>query len=119
MSVTRTPVPALEVVEQPDRLTVRFPAHTSLTGENIEEVGRRLAGLVAGRDRPHLWLDLSTVDFLTSAVLARFISLNGKVRAAGGRLTLTAPRPDVRRVFAVTKLDRVFDIRDGAESLPA
>ena len=109
----------LSVAEDGDRAAVRFAAGTALTEANAEAVGGRLAALAAAQPRPHLTLDLGGVTMLTSVVLAKLISLNGKVRAAGGRLTLTNPTPAVRQVFRVTRLDTLLDIRTASEALSA
>ena len=49
-------------------------------------------------------------EFLTSVVLAKLIGVNGRFRTAGGKLTLLNVNPDVREVFAVTKLDHIFHV---------
>jgi hypothetical protein len=37
-------------------------------------------------------------------------TFNGRVRAAGGRLTLLNPTPVVREVFQITRLDTVLEV---------
>jgi anti-sigma B factor antagonist len=56
-------------------------------------------------------LDFSNVEYLSSAALGRFIILHKKVLAAGGRLVLYNIDPEIYEVFAVTKLNKLFDIR--------
>ncbi|HJZ58726.1 MAG TPA: STAS domain-containing protein [Gemmataceae bacterium] len=107
----------LRVTEEQGRTVARFTNCTILSGANAEEVGRQLTALVEGREAPQLALDLGDIDMLTSMALAKFISLNGRLRARGGRLTLFNLKPVVRQVFAVTKLDGVLDVRDAPESL--
>ena len=110
--------PVLSVTEGGVRTVVRFATDTALTEANIKAVGERLAALAGSRSRPHQTLDLGGVTMLTSVALAKLISLNGKVRAAGGRLTLVNPTPTVRQLFRVTRLDTVLDVR-ATESLSA
>jgi anti-anti-sigma factor len=105
------PEPLLHVVREGGRTTARFARPTSLTEEAAEAAGRELAALLEHPSPPHLTLDLGAVEFLASLALAKFLALNVRVRARGGRLALTNLRPDVRRVFAVTRLDTVLDIR--------
>lgn len=100
----------LQILEEEGCVTVRFPANTTLSEANAEELSRELAGLSGRKDRPHLVVDLSGVSMLTSMVLAKLIALNGRVRASGGRLTLSNPTPDVRQVFRITRLDTVLDV---------
>lgn len=115
-----TPPPSLlRITEEAGRTAVRFAPRTTLTEANAEEFDRALVGLVENRARPDLAVDLAGVDYLTSIALAKFVGLNRKVRAAGGRLTLQNPGPLVRQVFAVARLDLVLDIEPGPRSIPA
>lgn len=109
MSPIRSALPLL-VVEEGDRITVRFPVGSVLTGAISEELARELFALAAREPKPHLYVDLSGVNMVTSLVLAKLIALNGELRAAGGRLTLANAKPVVREVFKVTRLDTVFEI---------
>ncbi len=83
--------------------------HTTLTEADAEAFDRELADLRATAG-PDLALDLSAVEFLSSMALTRFVALDRELKAAGGRLSLRNVRPDVRRVFAVTRLDTLFEV---------
>jgi anti-anti-sigma factor len=100
----------LRVVEEEGRVTVRFPANTALSEANVEEMSRQLTELLDRVRQRQLVVDLGTVNTLTSMILAKFIALNGRVRAAGGRLTLLNPTPVVREVFQITRLDTVLEV---------
>ncbi|HEX4612833.1 MAG TPA: STAS domain-containing protein [Urbifossiella sp.] len=80
----------------------------NLTAVNAEALDRELADIRAAAG-PGLALDLSAVEFLSSTALSRFVTLDRQLKAAGGRLSLLNVRPDVRRVFAVTRLDALLD----------
>ena len=107
--------PLFQVGEDGPVTTVRFPAGTVLTDGHVEALARH--PLLAGRGDAPLTLDLGGVTALSSAALGKLVGLNRAVRAGGGRLALTNPSPAVRRVFRVTRLDTLLDIRD-AEPLP-
>ena len=109
----------LQIVEEDGRTIVQFPADTTLSEANAEEFGHALTVLTTGRDRPQLLVDLGTVSMVTSVILAKFLALNGRVRAAGGRLTLVNPSPIVRQVFKVTRLDTILDVQSKAHPIPA
>ena len=100
---------SLQVVEEDGRVTVRFPANTTLSEANSEEFGRGLFALAGSTDCPHLLVDLGGVTMMTSVILAKLLALHGKVRDAGGRLTLFNPNPIVQQVFKVTRLDTVLE----------
>jgi anti-anti-sigma factor len=118
-----SPRPTLEIVRHPGRTLVRIPAGcTDLTGPNLDAVGDQLTRLADAARGEHVQIDLSPVDFLSSAALSRFLALHRKCQAAGGRFSLMNARPMVREVFAITRLDQIIDIgpaADRAESLSA
>jgi anti-anti-sigma factor len=109
----------LHVVEEAGRVTVRFPAGTTLGQDNAEEFGRELFALAEGKERPHLLVDLDGVAMLTSLMLAKFMALNNRVRGQGGRLTLFNPNSVVRQVFKVTRLDTVLEVHPFGHPIPA
>lgn len=60
------------------------------------------------------------VELLSSEVLGKLISLQGKLHARDGVLKLSNIRPDIYKVFVITALDRLFDIKkDEAAALAA
>jgi anti-sigma B factor antagonist len=60
-----------------------------------------------------LVLDLSGTTFLDSMALGILLSGMKRLRARGGSFRVVVPRADIRRIFEVTLLDRVFDL-DGS-----
>ncbi len=109
----------LQIVEEEGRITVRFPANTTLSEANAEEFSRVLLDLAKSKEHPHLLVDLGGVAMLTSVILAKFIALNGAIRAAGGRLTLFNPNSIVQQVFKITRLDTIIELHPFAHPLPA
>jgi anti-sigma B factor antagonist len=55
-------------------------------------------------------VDLSEVTFLDSMVLGVLVQGLKRLRARGGRLRVVAPRAEIRRIFELTLLDRLFDL---------
>jgi anti-sigma B factor antagonist len=65
-------------------------------------------------------LNFSSVGFMSSAALGKLITLDKKVKAKGGVLKLCNIKPEIYEVFAITRLDRLFDIKkDESEALAA
>ena len=58
----------------------------------------------------HIVLDLAELDFLAAAGLRALVHADTALHAAGGRLTLTNLPRVVRRVLAITALDRTLTI---------
>lgn len=102
----------LDVSEVGDVTVVRFRDPKIIEDLNIQELGSEMFRLVEEEDRRKLLLNFATVDFLSSAALGKLITLEKKVKAHGGQLKLSNIRPEIFEVFQITKLTRLFDIRD-------
>lgn len=55
-------------------------------------------------------LDMSTVTFLDSTGLGALVSALRKARDGGGDITITNVAPNVRKVFDITGLAKVFEL---------
>ena len=55
-------------------------------------------------------IDLSDVGFMDSSGLAALVQLFKRVRIGHGDVRLCGLQPEVRRVFELTRLERVFDL---------
>lgn len=102
----------LKVTENGAVTVVRFADSRILHEEHIQELGDELFRLVEMDNRKAILLNFSSVEFLSSAALGKLITLEKKVKAAGGRLKLCNIRPEIYEVFAITRLNKLFDIRD-------
>ncbi len=102
----------VEVNEVGEVTVVRFRDQKIIEDINIQELGHELFRLVEEDNREKLLLNFSAVDFLSSAALGKLITLDKKVKAHGGVLKLSNIRPEIYEVFAITKLNRLFDIKD-------
>lgn len=81
-----------------------------LDESNIEKIGNQLFGLVDEDGRRKVILDFANVEYLSSAALGKLITMDKKVKAAGGKLRLCCIRPEIYEVFAITKLNKLFTI---------
>jgi anti-anti-sigma factor len=90
-------------------MTLSFrPAEQAAMEKEISELIR------AGGRVPVLELDhLETLDV---AAVRTLIVLLRKARESGGDLSLHTTKPQVRRILAVTALDRLFTIRADSEA---
>lgn len=102
----------LEVADVGDVTVVRFVDRKILDEANIQEMGQELFQLVEEEKRGKIVLNFSSVDFLSSAALGKLITLEKKVKAHNGKLKLSNIRPEIYEVFAITKLNKLFDIKD-------
>jgi anti-sigma B factor antagonist len=73
------------------------------------ELRERLALLADGEDE-HVVVDLSDSTFLDSMALGVLLAAKKRRDADGKRLDIVVSTPDVRRIFEITMLDRIFDL---------
>src|SRR5438067_942059 len=101
----------LEVEDIGDVTVVSFTDRKILDEQNIQVIGEQLFSLVDELGRKKLLLNFGNVEYLSSAALGKFITLNKKVNAAGGRLILCNIDPQIYEVFEITKLNKLFNIQ--------
>ncbi len=110
----------LDVREVGDVTMVEFRDRKITEDRRAQEIGDELYSLVEGGERRKLLLDLGSVDFLSSAALGKLVTLDKKTTSRGGALKLANLCPRLAQIFAVTRLDRLFDIEpDEATALAA
>ena len=61
-------------------------------------------------------LDLSGVTIMPSLALGRLMMMANACRERGQTIKLAGLQPQIRRVFAVTKLDTMFEIVDSVQA---
>ena len=106
----------LEVEDIGDVSLVRFTSKRLLDPTEIQLVGMELFRLVDELGRRHVILDLGNVEYVSSAALGKFITLNKKVQGKGGKLVMCNINDDIFEVFEITRLDRLFNIQKDEQS---
>ena len=106
----------LEVADHEDIAIVNFIDRKILDEQNIQKIGEDLFSLVDQYGRKKILLNFSKVEYLSSAALGKFISLNKKVATAGGKLVMCNINEDIFEVFEITRLDRLFNIQKDEQS---
>lgn len=100
----------VEVSDSQGVTLVRLLDRQLIDGCEVENLGQELFQLIEAENRKKLVLDFSSVAFLSSAALGKLIVLHKKMKARNGLMKLCGICPEIRDVFAVTKLNRLFDI---------
>lgn len=99
---------------------VRFTDKKIVDSTNIEEMGEEMSSLVDKDHMKHVLLNFDGVDFLSSAALNKLILMDKKIKEVGGVLRLCCLKEEIMEIFAITRLNRLFDIRKTeAEALKA
>ena len=105
----------LEVEQIGDVTVVNFIDRKILDEQNIQVIGEQLFSLVDEAGRRKILLNLGNVEYLSSAALAKLITLNKKVQQTGGRLILCNIDTQIYEVFEITKLNKLFNIYPGEQ----
>ena len=106
----------LDIEEVGDVTVAKFIDKKILDEGNIQIIGNHLFALVEEDLRQKIVLDFSNVEYLSSAALGKLITMDKKVKGHKGKLRLCNIRPDIYEVFAITKLNKLFDMKDTLEA---
>ena len=79
-----------------------------------ENLTRALAG-----GAPHLAIDMSALQYISSAGLRVLLVVAKKVQQAKGKVVLFGLGPNVREVFSISGFDRIFSILPDSASAVA
>ena len=80
--------------------------------KRIQQVHDELNAVADASTAGGLLLNMENVRFLSSAAINKLIVLDKHVKSTGGEIRFTNLRPEVRDVFSITSLDRLFKIFD-------
>jgi anti-sigma B factor antagonist len=108
MSKTRR----IKVNESGQVSVVTFVDSKIIDEAEIQELGQELYDLVERDQRQKILLNFTNVEFLSSAALGKLIGFDKRVKQHGAELILSNIRPEIYEVFAITKLTRLFQIKD-------
>ena len=108
----------LDVEHIGDVTVVRFVGTKILDERSVQDAGEQLYRLVDELGTRKVLLSFRNVEYLSSALLGKLITLNKMLNAVGGRLRLCNLDPQIVEVFEITKLNKLFIIdRDEEEGL--
>jgi anti-sigma B factor antagonist len=83
--------------------------------EGAEELFTQLPLLVQPAC-PHLIIDLSGLNFLTSIGIGAIVAAHNQARDLNGHVSIVNPKPDVAGVLRLTRVDRLVPIFPTLES---
>jgi len=92
-----------------DATIVNFQDSSILDTLQIEQIGEALYDLIENRNRKKIVLDFEKVQFLSSSALGVLITLRKKADAIKGKVAICGMKKDLKKVFEITRLDRMFD----------
>jgi anti-anti-sigma factor len=106
----------MKITEEPHGRVLLVAASGRLDGNTSQEFTARLEPLIS-RAEPRLVLDMSGIEFVSSAGLRAVLALFRKIKAAKGAFALCAVQPPVLEVLDISGFMNLIQIhpgRDGA-----
>ena len=111
-----TPVP----VHVTDRAIIARPQVKLMDDDVLKALSQGVDKAAAAHPAvPLVILDLSRVALLPSMALGLLVHMTTRCRARQQKLKLAGIQPQLRRVFEITKLDRVFQLADDGAAATA
>ena len=93
-----------------DVTLVTFAEERIVEEGQIRELQEAFQAVIEKNDNKKMVLNFANVKFMTSALLGLLIRIHKKVCESGGRLQLSNLDPNIRKVFEITQLTKVFEI---------
>lgn len=106
----------IEVENIGDVTVVTFIDRKILDEQNIQIIGEQLFSLVHDEGWRKLVLCFSNVEYMSSSMSGKLVTLRKKTRDAGGNLVLCNLAPQVYEVFEIIKMDKFFNIQKGKQA---
>ena len=101
-----------ELQQQGDVTIIRFIKSRIFDSNTLQQLGDSLFRIVDEEGASKLVVNLGEVSFLSSVALNRLILLKKKIQQQDGELKLVELKPEIQRVFEISRLDTFFDIVD-------
>jgi anti-sigma B factor antagonist len=102
------------LTEVGDVVVAHFQVTRLAEDQNVEQLGHDLFALVEQYDRRKVILSLASVEYLTSSVLGKLITMHRKMHRSQGRLLICDLRPEVHDIM---RLSRLIDYFNTTESI--
>ena len=93
-----------------DVTIVTFTEERIVEEEQIRELQESFGPIIEKNEEKELILNFVKVKFMTSALLGLLVRIHKKVCELGGRLRLSNLDPNLRKVFEITQLTKIFEI---------
>lgn len=98
-----------------DVTVVNFAETSIVDTQVIQQVAEELYALVDQQARRKIVLDFDKVRFLSSSALGVLITLRKKADQIKSKVVLCNMREDLKKVFKITRLDKMFEFYDSEE----
>jgi anti-anti-sigma factor len=104
------PVMSLTSYSKDGILTIVFEDSRILDETKLDQLSRDLMEMLNKTSEERVVLDFHNVKFMSSSMLGKLIQVHKKAAEFKVKLKFCAIDPEIRQVFKITKLDKLFDI---------
>jgi anti-sigma B factor antagonist len=104
------PTTDIFTVEQCGKVHVITILIPQLSSASSEELSARLLSLLQNQNSPRFVLDFAQVRYMESSAIGALVTFLKWLARCDGRVVIANVNENVRFLFAVTKLDKVFPL---------
>lgn len=97
-----------------DDILIVLPPRMDLDANDADEFKRDIAPVIAGHQK--VALNLTSIGFMDSAGLGAMLSAYRKVQAEGGQFRIFGLNPEVKELFELVRMHRLFAIYQDKDS---
>jgi anti-sigma B factor antagonist len=107
--------PSAQETAMDEQTVVHFTGRkVSLDEALVHSIRDQLFALPEEPSQSEIVLEFGNVEYISSLALGTLVNLHKQLAARGRRMTIRNARPTVRDVFAVTRLDTILNLVNGA-----
>ena len=89
-----------------------IPSTQMLDGANVSRFGTEVLAYVRNNPSANILIDFEKVHYMSSAGLTELLRINDTLSKGNGSVRLCGLSPDIRKVFEITNLDKLFVIHE-------
>ncbi|TWT76029.1 putative anti-sigma factor antagonist BtrV [Posidoniimonas polymericola] len=82
----------------------------------LEQLEKDVLGAIDQSEAERVIIDFTPVQFMSSSMLGKLVKIHKKCKEYKAKLKLSGVTPDIREVFKITRLDKLFDFEKDLES---
>jgi len=90
-----------------------------LDGVSVPAFGNEAIAYIEGKAGLHLLLDFKQVEYMSSAALTELLRINEELRKTKGSVRLCNLSNEIRKVFQITNLEKLFVIHENDSTAAA
>ena len=102
----------MELINENDGRVIITPTEESITDEEAMIRDAAITLLKKGNNR--IVFDLSHVKYIGDSGMSLLLRIHREASARGGDVGIIGLRPELKKVFELTRLDRIFELSPGS-----